>query len=310
MRPLSFPWPLLVAEDENRMTGERVALGELLRVARERRGLSLQQIAHETKIPQRHLEALERGDLDALPGAAYRRGEVVAFADAVGVEREVALQHLDRATRGSEGTIEAAPNAAAAKPRGRSNAFFPVLGAIAAAAAAAWFVERPSTPHGEPGDRPAPAASTPSPPQSASDAAAANAQRAPAAPEAASAPATASPPQERERVTTSAVPRERQSQAAAATPAATPATQEATRSAPASPARERTLIIVTEPSGARVTVNGIGWGTTPLSLTQLPPGPKQIRVTLEGYAAQARTVQLRDTGTTRVVIPLRPQSTP
>ena len=38
------------------------ALGELLRRARERRGLTLRQIANETKIPERHLEALERGN--------------------------------------------------------------------------------------------------------------------------------------------------------------------------------------------------------------------------------------------------------
>ena len=79
-----FPW-------------DGVSCGELLRRARERRGLALQQIAQETKIPLRHLWALERDDFDALPGGLYRRAEVRAYAAAVGLDPAVALACLDRA---------------------------------------------------------------------------------------------------------------------------------------------------------------------------------------------------------------------
>ena len=65
---------------------ESVALGELLRHEREGRGLTLQQVADETKIPPRHLESLERGNLAAIPGGTYRRGEVIAYANAVGLD--------------------------------------------------------------------------------------------------------------------------------------------------------------------------------------------------------------------------------
>ena len=47
-----------------------VAFGQFLRRARERRGLTLRQIADETKIPERHLNALEQGNLLAAPRAA------------------------------------------------------------------------------------------------------------------------------------------------------------------------------------------------------------------------------------------------
>ena len=43
------------------------AFGDFLRSARERRGLTVQQIANETKIPRRLLESLEHGDLGAIP---------------------------------------------------------------------------------------------------------------------------------------------------------------------------------------------------------------------------------------------------
>ena len=61
--------------------------GEFLRDARERRGLTIQQIASETRIPWRHLDALEHGNLDAVPGGVYRRAEIRAYADAVGLDR-------------------------------------------------------------------------------------------------------------------------------------------------------------------------------------------------------------------------------
>jgi transcriptional regulator with XRE-family HTH domain len=50
-----------------------LAAGQLLRQARERRGLSLRQLAHDTRISTPVLEALERGWRDRLPESAYLR---------------------------------------------------------------------------------------------------------------------------------------------------------------------------------------------------------------------------------------------
>ncbi len=74
-----------------------VALGASLRGARENRGLSVQQVAAQTRIPRRHLESLECGDLDAVPAGPYRRGEVLAFAHTVGMDRDEALRQLAHA---------------------------------------------------------------------------------------------------------------------------------------------------------------------------------------------------------------------
>lgn len=50
-----------------------LAAGQLLREARERRGLGLRQLAQETRISTPVLEALERGWRDRLPESAYLR---------------------------------------------------------------------------------------------------------------------------------------------------------------------------------------------------------------------------------------------
>jgi cytoskeletal protein RodZ len=71
--------------------------GEVLRDARERRGLTVRDVSNETKIPRRHLEAFEHGDLTVVPNRMYRRAEVRAYAQAVGLDQNVALAELENA---------------------------------------------------------------------------------------------------------------------------------------------------------------------------------------------------------------------
>jgi len=64
--------------------------GDVLRRAREARGLSLARIAEQTRVPQRHLEAIEAGDYQSLPSHTYATGFARAYARAVGAD-EVAI---------------------------------------------------------------------------------------------------------------------------------------------------------------------------------------------------------------------------
>jgi hypothetical protein len=57
---------------------------------------------------------------------------------------------------------------------------------------------------------------------------------------------------------------------------------------PVGTARASRLSITTQPDGASVTINGVGYGTTPLSIPYLPPGAKRIRVTKAGYETEER----------------------
>jgi cytoskeleton protein RodZ len=59
--------------------------GGKLRQARERRGISLRQIAASTKISAAALEALERNDISKLPGGIFSRAFVRSYASEVGL---------------------------------------------------------------------------------------------------------------------------------------------------------------------------------------------------------------------------------
>lgn len=61
-------------------------VGEKLRAAREAQGLELAEIASRTRIPQRHLEAIENGNYAGLPSVTYAFGFAKAYARAVNVD--------------------------------------------------------------------------------------------------------------------------------------------------------------------------------------------------------------------------------
>lgn len=66
--------------------------GAKLREARERRGVSLRQIANATKISMSVLEALERNDISRLPGGIFGRAFVRSYAIEVDLDPEATIQ--------------------------------------------------------------------------------------------------------------------------------------------------------------------------------------------------------------------------
>jgi cytoskeletal protein RodZ len=62
-------------------------VGERLRAAREEKGLNLEDIAAQTRIPQRHLESIENAEWDKLPAPTYTVGFAKSYASAVGLDR-------------------------------------------------------------------------------------------------------------------------------------------------------------------------------------------------------------------------------
>ena len=67
-----------------------VKVGEKLRDARLAQGLELSDVAARTRVPLRHLQAIEASDYSGLPSPTYAVGFVKAYARAVGAD-EVAL---------------------------------------------------------------------------------------------------------------------------------------------------------------------------------------------------------------------------
>ena len=68
-------------------TDDLVTVGQRLREAREASGMSIEDIAAQTRIPTRHLASLETGDWDKLPAATYSIGFAKNYAGAVGLDR-------------------------------------------------------------------------------------------------------------------------------------------------------------------------------------------------------------------------------
>src|SRR4028118_716833 len=61
-------------------------VGERLQVAREARGLSLEDVATQTRIPIRHLQHIEREEWEALPAITYCVGFVRSYGNIVGLD--------------------------------------------------------------------------------------------------------------------------------------------------------------------------------------------------------------------------------
>lgn len=67
-------------------------LGEKLRQARDERGLTISEIAEQTRISALYLAAIENDDYRTLPGGIFNKGFVKSFAKTVGVDEQEALQ--------------------------------------------------------------------------------------------------------------------------------------------------------------------------------------------------------------------------
>jgi cytoskeletal protein RodZ len=108
-------------------------LGEVLRAARETKGVDLPRVERETKIRERYLSALERGEYRELPGAVYTKGFLRNYGAYLGLDPEylIDLYRLETSTTGAERpTVSPPPRPLAVR---RSRSFVVTPGAVAAA---------------------------------------------------------------------------------------------------------------------------------------------------------------------------------
>ena len=73
--------------------------GDILRATREAQGLTIADVGGRTRVPLRHLEAIEASDYATLPSSTYAVGFAKAYARAVGAD-EVRVANLVRAELG------------------------------------------------------------------------------------------------------------------------------------------------------------------------------------------------------------------
>lgn len=70
------------------------SVGAKLARAREKAGLSRSAMAAETKIPERHLAAIEAGDFAALPARTYAVGFTRSYAKALGLDDKAVVEEV------------------------------------------------------------------------------------------------------------------------------------------------------------------------------------------------------------------------
>ena len=271
--------------------GSGTSLGELLRRARERRGLTLEGMAKETRIPRRHLEALEHDNLTAVPGGFYRRAEIRTYARVVGLDQSLALDHLESALKPVDAREASRERPGTQRPgtqesTGIRTYMLIVLGVVSVAAAMFGRAISERTPALE---------------HNAEMRSATNSRPTPVLPVHDVSPDTLMSQREHSApdVRLSALSKNTMAVSIEPTGASTvadagPPVTTATTEAPASTDSVTELVVTTQPAGARVTVNGIGWGNSPVTVRHLPPGDKRIRVSKEGYATEERILRLVD----------------
>ncbi|HVF30470.1 MAG TPA: helix-turn-helix domain-containing protein [Pyrinomonadaceae bacterium] len=71
-------------------------LGEKLRQAREERGISVSEVAEQTRISSLYLKSIEEDNYKPLPGGIFNKGFVKAYAKYVGIDEQEALQDYAR----------------------------------------------------------------------------------------------------------------------------------------------------------------------------------------------------------------------
>jgi cytoskeleton protein RodZ len=81
-------------------------IGAELRQVRDRLGWKLADVAAELRIREPYLDAIEHGDLDALPGPAYQIGFVRAYARILGLDGEEILRRFRAEGAGAVKTPE------------------------------------------------------------------------------------------------------------------------------------------------------------------------------------------------------------
>jgi cytoskeletal protein RodZ len=261
---------------------DAATFGAFLENHRTGRNLSLHDVAAETKIATRHLAALERGDVRSWPGGLYRRAMVRAYASAIGLDPNVTVCEFADAFNEGPAQVEPDRNLESPVVHGllsvRPRASVCVGLAVCAAIAALTWATTSSDAAG------AIEMNRLGPPSTAGDHADVSSAQTTSGP--AFSPSDAANVETPQRVATATTPQ----------PAPSPEPPAGVEGA---------MRILSEPAGAQVTVNGIRWGQTPVTVRHLAPGEKRVRISKDGFTSAERRLQLtpdHSTQTVRVVL--------
>lgn len=163
--------------DEELVETDGPSVGERLRAAREEKKMTLEDIAAQTRIPQRHLESIERSEWDKLPAPTYTIGFARSYATSVGLDRVDIADQLRTEIGGSRPQTMMSPEVFEPADPARTMPKTLVFGAIAAVllliVLMTWLNKRSLEPDETTTNTPAAAAPAPAQPNAPAPAAAA-----------------------------------------------------------------------------------------------------------------------------------------
>lgn len=79
----------------------QATFGSDLRKAREQRRMTVEKVSEATKVSEKHIRALEAGELGELPGGVFRRGFVRSYLGAVGLDEAEWMERFESICRDS-----------------------------------------------------------------------------------------------------------------------------------------------------------------------------------------------------------------
>ncbi|MGI5861761.1 MAG: helix-turn-helix domain-containing protein [Myxococcales bacterium] len=119
--------------------GAGESFGRYLARERELRGMSLEQIAEQTRIGTSNLRALEQDDVSRLPARVFVLGYIRAYAQAIGLNPDEAVLRYEEMMQKSQ---PATDEDEARRPRRRRLVALLVVVVLLAAVAGAWLLMR------------------------------------------------------------------------------------------------------------------------------------------------------------------------
>src|SRR6267142_219369 len=136
--------------------------GASFKKARELAGVSLDQIAIETRISTRFLRAIEDEEFHLLPGGIFNRGFVRTYAERVGLDPDQAVAEYERLVQVREPGDMLAP-AVAESPKAQRSLYPVVAGALVLLIVAFYIVTRESGNTAQTAGQPSPAVAVTTP---------------------------------------------------------------------------------------------------------------------------------------------------
>jgi cytoskeleton protein RodZ len=133
-----FPYDFAKSDDDGVLPVNMTNFGASFKKARESQGISLDQVATDTRISTRFLSAIENEEFHLLPGGIFNRGFVRAYAERVGINPDQAVADYERLSGGRDNAET--PVSATTLPRRGNRLLYPIAAGLLALVIAIFYI--------------------------------------------------------------------------------------------------------------------------------------------------------------------------